>query len=264
MKKMNFFVLVAAICMFPLFSYAQEEQMGSSEGDFSADDEDKKIELNEYYQKWKADSAIILNLIADVRKYKIDANDSEVQAKERKMNLERKNVELNKRYHNTILSLGCVMVKEVKPEQVLSEYGKQQARNLISKLRKDPSSKYLFDAGELGDNPMLDLIIGLQLAFCKKCYKDTGRYEAIFVIPQPVPNVEDVTDIYNEFSDGIFAGLDKYNSPQIIDVDITFIINSKQEALQIKKGSVHPLKGKIKSIYYPSSLLERVEITLEK
>ncbi len=219
----------------------------------------------EICNNWKSDSTTIMNLIKDVRSFKKDYNDTDIQSEYKNEQMNKTVIKINKKYINTIITLHAVRVRDVTPEKVISDYGIKQRNLIINELKKNQSSKYLFALGEAGNNPLLDLLISLNLSICDNCFKATGRYEMLCEIPKVEISDEGIGCTYSKFNSGIDGGSSPGDSSETIEVEIRCIIKSKSDAVKINKGSINQLKSKIKCINYDSSFSsEKVILILEK
>lgn len=221
-------------------------------------------QLKEAESKWQKDSETLLGLVRELRSFREGSNDSDVQKKAKARKLEAAILSLNKRLAGTELSLSAVRLVEVKAERVLNEVGKQKARELVGLMRKDPSAAAIIGNGSLEDNPMLQWTIMLQLVFlCNdKCYSETGRFEAEYVVPQPA---HPAAVVYQSGANGIRAGeIERNETATIIGVTIIRIVKNEDEALNLKKGEIKGLRGKIRSLMYRGDAYsESVKIVVE-
>ncbi len=207
---------------------------------------------------WKTDSDTILSIITNLRNYKESSDDSTLKTKQKQNTLKRELFKINKDYHNKPLSLKAIIIEDVTAEKDLSDYGKRRAKEILRKIKKDPSSAMFIGDGNLENNPLLVFTLAIHLALCEKCYKETGRYEVKCKIPVP-----DETG-YSQFRTGIKAGNSLSDDNDKIDAEIILILQSEKKALDYSKGSIIPISGKIKSIVYKGSqFFESVTIRIE-
>lgn len=210
---------------------------------------------------WLEDSRTLQPIVNPLRKYKEDFNDTDIARDEKKRLLAKTIVEVNKKYANKQLDLGCVRAVDVKEDKVLSSYGRQKARKIINELKKHPDGKFVLEMGaDLEKNFLLLLYVGLALAFCDKCYTPTGKYIAKYEIPVPSRYSN---KIYDGFSEGIYIGdveKVKLNNSEndffgnnVCKVSINKKLRNKEKALSIPKKSISSLKGTIEKIVYRSS-----------
>jgi len=217
-------------------------------------EEDTSAEENSKDKLWKADSITILDMVSELRSNALSNTDSTIQKEEKSNKIAQLHQQINNKYKGQKLSLNVVFVEDVKPERVLSAYGKKKAKKIIDQIRKSPEFSILTDSDDVFDNPFVLAALSISLGNDPECYKETGRYLVTYIIPVS----HDDSD-YNNYNQGIFVDDD-----QTIPVTITRIEKSKEKALKINKGPLFNFCGKINSILYTSSTYtEQIEITIE-
>jgi len=259
-------VIIIGIIAIMYISTTHSETIDETQSDDQQIQNGKNSGTTELDEIWKEDSKKIFQLISHLRQYRTNYKDSSIQADHRKRQMIKELSKANKSFKGTTLSLKSVRVNDVDQEKVLTEYGISYAIKVINKLRKDPGSKGLFGDDDIRDNPFLQLIVGFQLVKCKKCFRNTGRYNVKCEIPIPSSSADNYNNSnYKQFEDGIFTGIiENDNRDKTIKTEIIFVINSKEEALKISKDSIMPISGKIKQIFYKGSRFsEDLTIKLE-
>ncbi len=257
------------ILLFMLFYFSTYQQIFSQESDSINDnynsnriikEADNDPQNSSSMEIWETDSKTILSIISEVRQFKKSSEDSTLQARHKEKKLNEELIQINKTYSGKPLFIKAVRVEDVTPEKKLSAYGIKQTKEIIRKLKNDPASAAFIGDGDIDSNPLLAWAIGIQLAFCEKCFVETGRYNIECEIP--VPDEEG----YSEYRDGI-----KNSSPssdnddeQLIDTKIILIVKSEEKALKFSKGQIIPIIGKIRSVNYNGdSIFESVKIVIE-
>ena len=240
--------------------YSENENDNES-GEFSEsenDNEENSDTLNpEYASAWQSDSNTMLSIISSMRVYRESSDDSTLKAKKKQKQFKEELYKVNKTYYNKPISLKAVRVKDVTAETALSAYGEKRAKELIRLLKKDPSSAMIIGDGSFENNPYLGLLIGLQLAMCKECFKETGRYEVKCEIPVPEGRG------YSEYDSGINDDDSSGEENRLIRTEVILIVKSEKKALEFSKGEIIPITGKIKSIEYGSGYSESISIKVE-
>jgi len=256
------------ILLFILFNISTYQQIFSQDaGSINDNDNSNKIieeaenepQNSSYMEIWETDSKTILSIISEVRQFKKNSDDSTLQARHKGKKLNEELIQINKTYSGKPLSLKAVRVEDVTPEKKLSAYGIKQTKEIIRKLKEDPASAAFIGDGDIDNNPLLAWTIGMQLAFCEKCFVETGNFNIKLEIPVP-----------GEYGYlGYSAGI-KDNSPssenddKLIDTKIILIVKSEERALKFSKGQIIPVTGKIKSIEYEGSQFsEKITIRIE-
>lgn len=256
MKKYSIIPLIAISLLYCANVFSQNMDESSKEGmaePLTGDTTDNRnLEHEKRITTWNNDSNTILSIISNLREYRESSDDSTLQEKLKRKKLIEELYKVNKVYNNKPLNLTAVMIDDVTPEKILSEYGKRRARQIINTIKKDPSSAMFVGDGNLDNNPLLLFAVAMNLALCEKCYKETGRYEVKCKIPVPGDgNSMSGDDGYSDYKHGILdCDLSSENNINTIDTDIILILNSEEKALQISKGQIIPINGKIKSIMY--------------
>jgi hypothetical protein len=256
------------ILLFILFNISTYQQIFSQDaGSIIDNDNSNKIieeaenepQNSSYMEIWETDSKTILSIISEVRQFKKSTEDSTLQARHKEKKLNEELIQINKTYSGKPLSLKAVRVEDVTPEKKLSAYGIKQTKEIIRKLKNDPASAAFIGDGDIDNNPLLAWTIGMQLAFCEKCFAETGNFNIELEIPVPGEYG------YSGYSVGI-----KDNSPssenddKLIDTKIILIVKSEEKALKFSKGQIIPVTGKIKSIAYEGSQFsEEITIRIE-
>ncbi|MCG6150361.1 hypothetical protein LFX15_18845 [Leptospira levettii] len=209
---------------------------------------------NEMFENWIRDSSYILNIFAEIRKFRKNGSESQLQIKEQQNLLETSLLTSNKIYHKKQFSISAAYLEDVIPEKELSSIGKVKAKELALQMKG-----YIVDPEK---NIIFKLSLGFQLALCEPCFQETGRFEAIYAIPIP-----DINDSYENIyvRSGISNEINKkseIDSAKLIQTKIKVYYTNKQKALELKKGSINPLTGIIKTLYYADSP-EYIEIAIE-
>jgi len=248
MKKYSIISLIIIAILFSgnVFSQSMDESQkegmtGSLTGDVT---ENRNLEHEKRIATWNNDSNIIFSIISNIRNYRENSGDSTLQAKLKSKKMVAELYRINKAFYNKPLTLMAVKVDDVTPEKSLSEYGKRRARQIINRIKRDPSSAMFVGDGKLDNNPLLLFAVAMNLALCKKCYKETGRYKVECKIPVPNDNG------YSDYDHGIKDSDLSSENNNTIDTDIVLILNSEEKALQFSKGQIIPINGKIKGIMY--------------
>lgn len=188
---------------------------------------------------YQADTATILKLLGNIRDYRKNGEDTQVQANARERKLKKALVQINSRYKGTSLTLQRAKLKDITADTVLSAKGIVQSRQIIAKIRQDPESAALTD-------DLLAWTVGLQLAFCPDCWKESGKYKATYSIPVPG----------EQYRYGIAVEQQKNNDgetpvyEEYLDVKIVKIYPNESSVINLNKGSVSPLTGTIRNILY--------------
>lgn len=204
-------------------------------------------------QNWNDDSAAVLSIISTIRNYRENEKDSDIQVKIKKKKMKEELSKINSQWSGKTISLKAVMIDNVTEEKELSEYGKRQKQELLSELKKDEQFSSLFGDND-EDSPMIAFAVALKLAFCSKCYTETGAYQVEGRILAPE-------------SKGLgdrFGIKDDSGSEKLIPVKIILLVRSEDKALGFNKNQVVPVSGKIKSVGYKGSLFsESVTLKIE-
>ncbi|GEM_PF-2109377 len=233
MKKHQLILLAFSIWVIGSVQAQSEQPVSSSEESAYADD-----------------SATLLGLIGQIRTFRQNYDDTEVQQKAKKRKLEEALVRINTTWKGKTLSLKAAQLKDVGPEKELSPMGIQQQRALIEQLKKDPASAGIIGDGDLQNNPALALIVAMQLAFCEACWRETGKFEAEYSIPVPG----------QAYDEGIAVEM---GEDEPLSVKIKKFYPNEDSVIDLKKKSVAPLTGKIINIFYVGGSIESLEIELE-
>ncbi len=211
---------------------------------------------------YKSDTATILTLLGNIRDFKSNYQDTEVQKKARERKLKEALARINANYKGKLLTLQRAKLDDVTADTVLSTKGINLSRQMIAKLRQDPASAAWVGDGNLQTNDLLAWIVGLQLAFCPDCRKESGKYKATYSIPVPGEqyrygiavgrrkNNDDGTTDYEEFKQGLPIGKFDFGSFEYLTVEIVKIYPNENSVINLKKGSVAPLTGKIRGVLY--------------
>lgn len=261
--KINFIIPLLFICIFSN-RYAFNQDSNSINNDNDNNEKEITEENTEALhtaniEVWKADSKTILSIISSIRAYRENSDDSTLQAQHKKQKLNEELIKINKIYLGKPLSLKAVRIKDVTPEKRISDYGIKKAKDVIRQLKKDPSSAMIVGDGDLSNNPLLAWTVGLQLAFCDRCFIETGRYEVECEIP--VPDEGGYLDYQHGIKDDTTSGEE---NDQLLDIKIILIVKSEKKALEFSKGEIIPVTGKITSIEYNGSQLsESATIKIE-
>lgn len=233
----------------------EESRKEATEAEKRKEEEKEKQEVPAVFANWMKDSATIMAMIADARQHRASNDDSEVQKKAKKKAHEASLVSANKKLQGTPFSISAARLDEVTPEKVLNQYGKQKAREIISRTGLNQQ--------DMESNPGIQLMIGFSLASCGQCYTETGRSKATYSIP--VPNKDGSyatygTGPYAIPRGGIVTGEppSQYSpdQPVTLGTKIRKTIGSESEALAMRKGAIAPLSGTIRGLYYDGYSVE--------
>jgi hypothetical protein len=231
----------------------------------NSQEEQQESEHESRRAAWEKDSETILSILADIRQYRENSNDTDLQAKHKKKKFDEELSRLNRQYLNQTLKLNFVKVKNVTTEKVLSQYGFQSAKKIISNMKKNPQTAIYVGNGNPAENSLLAWYLGIQLASCKKCFEETGNYEIEFSIPVSDENMEGGyrTGIRVKRTGNNEEGFNESYQDEYIEVKILLIEKSEKKAMSYSKGQIIPLTGKIKSIIYKGGMFESVTITFQ-
>ncbi len=257
------------ILLFILLNISTNQYIFPQESDSITDEDNRNAIIEENnndfrdsfdLEAWKADSKTILTIISKLREFKESSDDSTLQEQHKKQKLNEELIKINKAYLKKTLSLRAVRIEDVTPEKRISDYGIKKAKDVIRQLKKDPSSAVLVGDGDLSNNPLLAWTVGVQLAFCDKCFIQTGRYEVKCKIPTPDSNYYFSYKEETETDDT--PSEDEYTKLPVIE--IILIVKSKNNALKYSKDEIISITGKVQSIdYNGSSIFESIKIIIE-
>ena len=165
------------------------------------------------------DMKLIAAILDGAEAFKLSHEDSVALQAKKKRQLKKKIIEVTKKNVGRTIKFAALQVWEVEPEQELTEYGRQRAETILRKMKKDPQARAIIDAmgGDLKENYFLRFLVAAQMASCKKCMQNTGRFEVTF------------------FLSG--EGSHSHN--------IVKIVNSENAALKYVKGNEYSVSGEI-------------------
>lgn len=168
-----------------------------------------------------ADTKIFDDILDGADALKPSYEDSSALQAKKKRELRKKIAKIIKTNTGRTLRFQSLTVKEVEPEQELTKYGERMAKNFIRRIQREPQAREMIAlmGGNWKDNPFLALAVGLQLAACKKCMRNTGRFEVSFSLD---------------------------NGPY--GATVVKIVNSENAALQYTKGASYPVSGTVSRI----------------
>jgi len=201
----------------------QEEKTKTQE---IADSKEKeKIDIQKMIQE---DRKLIETIKDNIEQFTESSEDTTVLKNKKQKQFTQKLKEINKKYLGKTLTFQYLYLENVKPEQELTPYGKQQIKKFIQEVKKDPQGKSILIFGEdIKKNPFLQLALASYLLMCNKCYRETGRYELELYLANNPDNEFDKKDSTNK---------------------IIFIIPNESKALEYKKGQFYPISGKVEFI----------------
>ncbi|AFM11207.1 hypothetical protein [Turneriella parva] len=175
---------------------------------------------NETENQGTADEKLITAMLEDAANYKSSYEDSTALQEKKGRQLKKKIAAINKKNIGRTIRFSQIYVYDVEAEQSITKYGKTKARSIIQKLRRDPQTRELISASGGDDpreNPVLALMVGLQLMACKKCMAPTGRFEVTFTFDE--------------------ANLTWHK--------VVKVVESEAAALRYKKGQAYAVSGQI-------------------
>ncbi len=122
-------------------------------GVFGQEEENISKNENEVGQKlvriWKEDSQKLLNLIVELRKFKLESNDTDIQKKYKKEQLAKKIIEINKKKKGITIELKKVKVEDVEEEKDVSIYGYEKMLIAVNSLHKKASGNSIATKKEI-------------------------------------------------------------------------------------------------------------------
>jgi hypothetical protein len=130
-------------------------------------------------------------------------------------------------------------VHDVKPENKLTTYGITKLKDLIRKMKDDPSYSVIVGDSNPMENPLISMGIMSILSQDPECFNETGRYNISYVLPIPAEDDEYSTN------DGFWIA-----ENDIHNVEIRRVEKSEKKAISINKDDISPLSGKIISIVF--------------
>ncbi|MBX3720733.1 MAG: hypothetical protein KF713_02765 [Turneriella sp.] len=178
------------------------------------------------------DMKLMTSILAETESLKLSHEDSVALQAKKKRQLKNKTAEIITKNTGRSIKFMALQVWEVEPEQELTEYGRKRAESILQKMKKDPQGRALIDAmgGDLKENYFLRFIVAAQMASCKKCMRNTGRFEATFFLPS--------------------EGSHSHN--------IVKIVNSENAALKYVKGTEYPISGEITFIKIDENAIAKI------
>jgi len=212
---------------------------GNYNGQEKAESDSIKAQATTEELAYRADTATILKLLGNIRDYRETSSDTSVQKNARERKLKKALVQINSKYKGTILTLQRAELYDITADTVLSAKGTVQSRQMIAKIHQDPASAALTD-------DLIAWTVSLQLAFCSDCWKESGKYKATYSIPVP----------WEQYRYGIAVEQQKNNDgetpvyEEYLDVKIVKIYPNESSVINLNKGSIAPLTGKIRSVLY--------------
>lgn len=268
----------------------KEETVNEQENDIN-----KKITI------WKEDSKKIYSLIEDLIIYKKDKKDTSIQAKYRKEQFDKTLIEINKKCKNKEIELKNVIVEDVEAEKIITlntarmlmiktnRFHKRTTRNSIStekrikkiynKIKKNKKltkkeNKIINRLWELYNQYKLALFLSNIVKLEEIQYRKTKNYIVTYLIPKPRENFNRYdmeennynTESYEYDGKGIFIKKNEEKEFYKYTTMKAKIIKKEKDikkVLEIRKGSMTPLKIKIKEIKYKENNLFEDEIIIE-
>jgi hypothetical protein len=187
------------------------------------------------------DRIILASIKGDLKKYVVNYQDSTVLQNRKKREFTARAKAINKRYIGTKLSFKQACVSDVTPQTELTALGHQKAKQMISKLRRDPQGKQILAlwGSNLKDNPMLQFYVATSLIGCKKCKRETGRYDVKFILAAQSGQCQ-----FQSTGDTLEA-----------------VVSSESEALNYVKNQSYPISGVVKGIELKQGL-ENVDVNI--
>jgi hypothetical protein len=203
-------------------------------------DTPENIARRERIACWDEDSKTIRAMINNL--YNLDednnSNDSEIQQKYKKEQFEKEYKEelnrVNMEYRNKILNFKNLCVRDVTPQKALNAKGNEFQKKLESAVK---TNRFLAEqlAVEYYDNESI-------------YYDVTGRY-VIYLYVRALNKKGDYSDFGVGFDK---SGIKKEDSTGIepLDITISLIVKSKDEALKYSKGDYISISGKFVELDY--------------
>jgi hypothetical protein len=173
------------------------------------------------------DVQLFLSIKENIGEYVATYEDSTVLQNKKKRQFAAKAKDINSRLAGRQLAFKSLCVLDVEPQTEFTAYGQNRAKQIIRKLRRDPQTKPMFEiwGADLQDNPMLAWIVAMYMLPCKKCFRQTGRYEVKFT-----------TSSNGECGYGLEGNT------------VVLTVPSESKALSYKKGQKYPVSGKVKGV----------------
>jgi len=222
------FLLVLVLSMFAGAVYADEiaDSIAKKEPDANAElskDEMPTQQPTAEELAYRADTATILNLLGNIRDFHHgSSDDTEVQKNSKKRKLEKALVQFNSRCKGTRLTLQRAELEDVTAEKVYSGF-------MSSKETGKYTATYYI--------PLPEKV------------EDSTLYNGWIAIGQSKYN-DDGTTAYEEFRQGLPAGKLDFKSFQYLKVKIVKTFPNENSVINLRKGSIAPLTGKIRGVYY--------------
>lgn len=242
--KTTLFFLILSWGIFPQDNIPEEISQPESQNEKSQENEENSATnqeklVNTLAEEVRADQAIMIEIADNIADFKESYEDSKLLQNKKKKQYAQKLAAINHKYQGQEIQFKHMCVQEVEPQTELTSYGQGQVKKFISQLKKDPQYKMyagLMGGDDLKDNPILQMAIGFQLMACKKCFRETGKYEVKFITP------------HGDVSDGTeLSSICSSNYGQEFGTVIK-IVNSESAALKFEKNNAYPVKGVIRSI----------------
>jgi hypothetical protein len=144
MKNLIYIILIlsVSICLF-----GQEKESQDLSQNKIENEKEERIKL------WKEDSKLIMSIISELREYRADNNDTEIQSKYKKEQLKKKLYEANIKYKGKEIKLNKVMVEDVEEKN-----GRFIAIYLIPLPKNDTSLNGVIIKENLVDNSVDNLV----------------------------------------------------------------------------------------------------------
>ncbi len=213
---------------------------------------EEKIEIES-----KTDKNLLKKIIGEIYKYNPNPKDTDVQRKLRTKNLQNYLREINTNWKEKKIQFDSVNLQDVKADTELSPEGLKQSKKIIQQIKNDPGSQLLLGDGNLENNPLLILTIGFQLAFCKACWQETGKYNAIYLLKNYTSNYDSKITIENDLESN-----EELKKEIEIEVEIYKTFPNENSVINLEKNKITNLVGTIKSINYQAGGFSQPKLTL--
>jgi len=176
---------------------------------------------------YRADTATILKLFGNIRDFR-GSGGTQVQAKARERKLKETLAQINARYKGTRLTLQRAELSDVIANDEITHFGFLVDRSDWEVPGKYTATYYI---------PL------------PKKVEDSTLYRGGIAIGQSKYN-DDGTTVYEEFRQGLPNGQLDFESFKYLIVKIVKTFPNEKSVINLQKGSVAPLTGKIREVLY--------------
>ncbi len=232
------FLLVLMFSMFAgaiSFSFAQDQSAEVEDKKLDGESTDESLKDKQPTAEelaYRADTVTILKLIGNIRDFKSNYQDTEVQKDARERKLKEALNQINISYKGKHLTLQRAKLDDVIANDKIMHLGLLVGRSDWEVPGKYTATYYI---------PLPEKV------------EDSTLYNGGIAIGQSKYN-DDGTTAYEEFRQGLPAGKLDFKSFQYLKVKIVKTFPNENSVINLRKGSIAPLTGKIRGVYYYESL----------